>query len=43
MDKAKAGKDGGWEVEMAGVGWGVVAGKWRQLYLNNNNKRLHIV
>ena len=25
---------------MAGVrGWGVVGGKWRQLYLNNNKKR----
>ena len=30
---------GGWEW----VGWGkVVAGKWRQLYLNNNFKKLKI-
>ena len=37
MDKAKEGKDGGWEV---GNGWGrgVVRVKWRQLYLNNNKK-----
>ena len=41
IDKAKVGKDGGWE-----VGWvvwrEVVVGKWRQLYLNNNiNKYIH--
>ena len=33
MDKAKAGKDCGWE----GQGK-VVVGKWRQLYLNKNFK-----
>ena len=41
MDKAKRGciESGGWEW----VGWGkVVAGKWRQLYLNNNFKKLKI-
>ena len=27
---------------MAGV-WGVVEGKWRQLYLNNNKKSLKIL
>ena len=35
--KPKEGKDRGWEVWMAGVG-GVVRGKWRPLYLNNNKK-----
>ena len=39
MDKAKEGQDRGWEVEMAGVGGGVVGEKWRQLYLNNNKKK----
>ena len=37
MDKTKEGWDQGWEVEMTGEG-GVVRGKWRQLYLNNNKK-----
>ena len=37
MDKAKGGQDQGWEVEMGRVG-GVVRGKLRQLYLNNNKK-----
>ena len=31
------GQDQGWEVGMAAVG-GVVGGKWRQLYLNNDKK-----
>ena len=30
-------KHQGWEVGIAEVG-GVVGGKWRQLYLNNNKK-----
>ena len=41
MDKAKGEKDGRWEVGWVGQGK-VVTGKWRQLYLNNNdnnNKR----
>ena len=37
MDKAKGGEDWGWDTGMIGVG-GVVRGKWRQLYLNNNKK-----
>ena len=36
MDKTEAWWDQGREVGMAGVGWGVVWGKCRQLYLNNN-------
>ena len=41
MDKAKGGrfKDGRW----GWVGWeGVVEGKWRQAYLNNNKKCLKV-
>ena len=34
MDKTKEGWDQGREVGMAGAG-----GKWRQLYLNNDNKQ----
>ena len=42
MGKDKEGKDRGWEVGMAGVG-GMVGGKWRQLYLNNNKiKRRYV-
>ena len=37
MDKAKGGWDRGWDVERDGEGV-LVGGKWRQLYLNNNNK-----
>ena len=37
MDKTKRGWKQGREVEMAGIG-GVVGGKCRQLYLNNNKK-----
>ena len=36
MDKTKWGWKQGREVGIAGVGWGVVGGKCRQLYLNNN-------
>ena len=39
MDKAKGQWDKGWKVGMAGVG-GVVGRKWRQLYLNNNKKKV---
>ena len=37
MDKAKKGKDGGWEVGVGRAGK-VGVGKWRQLYLNDNEK-----
>ena len=39
MDKAKRGSDWWWEVGVGGAGK-VVVGKWRQLYLNNNKKRV---
>ena len=35
--KTKGGQDRRWKVGMAGV-WGMVGGKWRQLYLYNNKK-----
>ena len=35
MDKTKDRYDQRWEVGMAGLG-GVLEGKWRQLYLNDN-------
>ena len=36
MDKAKVGKDGEWELGQEKV----VVGKWRQLYSNNNKKKV---
>ena len=38
MNKTKWGRDPGREVGMAGVVGGMVGGKGRQLYLNNNKK-----
>ena len=42
MDKEKEGWDQGWEAEMGGVG-GIVGGKRRQLYLNNNKKEKNVL
>ena len=38
MDKAQPVLDYGWAVGV-GVQGGVVGGKWRQLYLNNNKNK----
>ena len=40
MDKAKGDQDQGQEVGMAGVGGSHGGGEWRQLYLNNNEKKV---
>ena len=42
MDKAKEGKDRGWEVMVGGVGE-VVVGKWRQLYWSNNKNNNNLL